>query len=104
MTYKGIISVLMFSDDEIEARILLKLAKRGKWGGAHTSFDNVKKGWNERDLGKHGIKRVYEITKDLIRQGFILSKPTHYGLEISLNPKKSAEIEQIIKRFYPKEE
>ena len=50
MTYKGIISVLMFSDDEIKARILLKLAKRGKWGGAHTSFDNLKKGWSVRDL------------------------------------------------------
>lgn len=103
MTYKGIISVLMFSDEEIRARILLKLAKRGKWGGAHTSFDNIKKGWNERDLGKHGMKRVQDIIKDLIREGFILSKPTHYGLEISLNPKKSTEIEHIINRFYPKE-
>ncbi len=93
----------MFPDDEIKARILLKLAKRGKWGGAHTSFDNIQKGWNERDLGKHGTKRVQENTKDLIRGGFILSKPTHYGLEISLNPRKSSEIEYIIKKLYPKE-
>ncbi len=94
----------MISDDEIKARILLKLAKRGKWGGAHTSFDNIKKGWNERDLGKHGMKKVYEVAKVLIKEDFVLSKPTHYGLEISLNPKKSTEVEQIIKRFYPKEE
>jgi hypothetical protein len=93
----------MFSDDEMQARILLKLAKRGKWGGAHTSFDNVKKGWNVRDLGKPGMKRVLEITKDLIREGLLLSKPTHYGLEISLNSGKSEEIEQIIKKFYPKD-
>jgi len=93
----------MFSDDEIRARILLKLAKRGKWGGAHTSFDNVKKGWNVRDLGKHGIKRVFDITKDLIKEGLILSKPTHYGLEVSLNPRTSTDIEQIIKKFYPEE-
>lgn len=98
------ISVLMFSDDEIKARILLKLAKRGKWGGAHTSFDNIKKGWNERDLGKHGMKKVYDVAKSLIKENFVLSKPTHYGLEVSLNPKKSIEIEQIIKRFYPNEE
>jgi hypothetical protein len=103
MTYKGIISVLMLSDDEIKARILLKLAKRGKWGGAHTSFDNLKKGWNVRDLGKQGMKRVQKITKDLVREGFVLSKPTYYGLEVSLNPMKSVEIEQIVKKFYPKE-
>jgi hypothetical protein len=93
----------MFSYEEIKTRILLKLAKRGKWGGAHTSFDNLKKGWNVRDLGKEGMKGVQKITKDLIREGFILSKPTHYGLEISLNSERSAEIEQIIKKFYPKE-
>jgi hypothetical protein len=93
----------MFSDDEVKARILLKLAKRGKWGGAHTSFDNLKKGWSIRDLGKDGMKRVQKITKELIKEGFVLSKPTYYGLEISLNPRRSAEIEQIIKKFYPKE-
>jgi hypothetical protein len=93
----------MFSDEEVKARILLKLAKRGKWGGAHTSFDNLKKGWNDRDLGKHGIKKVQEISRRLIREGFVISKPTSYGLEISLNPKKSAEIEQIIKKSYPEE-
>jgi hypothetical protein len=81
----------------------LKLAKRGKWGEAHTSFDNIKKGWNMRDLGKEGIKRVQKITKDLIRGGFVLGKSTYYGLEVSLNPRRSAEIEQIVKKFYPKE-
>jgi hypothetical protein len=93
----------MFSDGEIRARILLKLAKRGKWGGAHTSFDNLEKGWNLRDLGKHGMKGVQKIAKELIREGFVLSKPTHYGLEVSLNPRMSAQIEQIIKKFYPEE-
>ena len=103
MTYKGIISVLMFSDEQVKARILLKLAKRGKWGGAHTSLDNLKKGWNDRDLGKHGIKKVQEISRELIRKGFVISKPTSYGMEISLNSKRSTEIEQIIKKFYPEE-
>jgi len=91
----------MFSDEEIKARILLKLAKRGKWGGAHTSFDNLEKGWNVRDLGKGGMRRVQKITKDLVKTGFVVSKPTSYGLQISLNPRRSAETEQIIKKFYP---
>ena len=90
----------MFSDEEVEVRIFLKLDKRGKWGGAHTSMDIIKKGWNIRDLGKEGLKRVDKITKDLIRKGFILSKPTSYGLEVSLNHKFSQEIITIIRKYF----
>jgi hypothetical protein len=91
----------MFSDEEIAARILLKLAKRGKWGGAHTSFENLKSGWSIRDLGKDGLERVKRVGKELIKKGFILSKITSYRLEVSLNPKLSKEIEDEIKKFYP---
>ncbi|MBI2546895.1 MAG: hypothetical protein HYW23_00415 [Candidatus Aenigmarchaeota archaeon] len=90
----------MFSDDEVEIRILLKLDKRGKWGGAHTSVDNLKKGWNIRDLGKEGSKRVDKLTRELIRRGLILSKPTSYGLEISLNPRFSHEIRALIQKYF----
>lgn len=90
----------MFSDAEVEVRIILKLHKRGKWGGAHTSVDNVKKGWNIRDLGKEGLKRVDKLTKELIRKGFIVSKPTSYGLEISLNPRLSEEIITLIQKYF----
>ena len=92
----------MFSEEEVVVRIFLKLDKRGKWGGAHTSIDNVKKGgWNVRDLGKEGLKRVDNVTKELIRKGFILSKPTSYGLEISLNPRLSQEINLLIRKYFP---
>lgn len=90
----------MFSDEEVKVRILLKLSKRGKWGGAHTSVDNIKKGWNIRDLGKEGLKKVDQITKELIRKGVILSKPTSYGLEVSLNPRFSQEIIALIRRYF----
>ncbi|MBI2543593.1 MAG: hypothetical protein HYW24_05420 [Candidatus Aenigmarchaeota archaeon] len=90
----------MFSDEEVEVRILLKMDKRGKWGGAYTSVDNIKKGWNIRDIGKEGLKRVDKLTKELIRKGFILSKPTSYGLEVSLNPRFSQEIISLIRKYF----
>lgn len=53
----------MFSDEEILARIILKLYKHGKWGASHTSSENLKKGFSMRDLGKGGAKHVDKIGK-----------------------------------------
>ena len=90
----------MVSDEEIKAIILLKLHKRGNWGGSHTAFDNLKKGWKDADLGKHGLKRVEKMAKELIRQGLIVPKPTHYGLHVSLNPRENATVISIMKKFF----
>lgn len=91
----------MFSDEQIKAIILLKLHKRGNWEGSHTAFDNLKKGWKDTDLGKHGVKRVEKLTKELIRQGLILSKPTHYGLQVSLNSRQNEAIIAFMRKFFP---
>ncbi len=91
----------MFSDDQVRATILFKLHKRGNWGGSHTAFENLKKGWKDADLGKHGLKRVEKLTKELVRQGLITPKPTHYGLQVSLNPRQSDIIIGILRRFFP---
>ena len=74
------------TDEQIAARILQKLHRRGNWGASHTSFENVKKGFTQRDVGKRGAKRVDKIAMDLIKKGLVVSKPTGYGLEVSLNP------------------
>lgn len=89
----------MLSDDEIKAAILFKLHKRGNWGGSHTAFDNLKKGFKDTDLGKHGAKRTDKLAKELIRQGLIIPKPTHYGLQVSLNPRQSETIIEFMRRF-----
>lgn len=91
----------MLSDDEIKATLLLKLHKRGNWGASHTAFDNLHKGFKEANLGKQGIKQIETITKDLIRQGWIIPKPTGYGLQIALNPRENQTIISFIKRFFP---
>lgn len=90
-----------FSDEQIKAIILFKLYKRGNWGGSHTAFDNLKKGWKDADLGKHGLKRVEKQAKELIREGLIIPKPTHYGLQASLNSRQYAAIIVLMKKFFP---
>ena len=91
----------MISDEKIKVAILLKLYKRGNWGHSHTSFENIKKGFNQRDLGKSGLKRVNKMAKELMRQRIILAKPTHYGLELSLNPRMHRKICEIIEENFP---
>lgn len=91
----------MLSENQIKATILFKLHKRGNWGASHTAFDNIKKGFNERDFGKHGAKIVEKIAKALIRKGLIITKPTHYGIQVSLNPGQSDRIIAIMKAYFP---
>ena len=91
----------MISDEEIRAAILLKLYKRGNWGASHTAFDNLKNGFKLQELGKQGSKRIDKIGKDLIREGLIIPKPTHYGLQVSLNPRQHEKIISTIKKILP---
>lgn len=90
----------MFSDDEIKARIILKLHRHGKWGASHTSFENLKKGFNMRDLGKDGAKRIDKIGKEMVKVGLIMSHPTSYGKEVSLNPRFSQELIAMMKKIF----
>ncbi|MDG6943355.1 MAG: hypothetical protein JRM94_04700 [Nitrososphaerota archaeon] len=91
----------MLSDDEIKASILFKLHRRGNWGASHTAFDNLQKGFRDADLGKHGGKRLDKLARELIRLGWVLSHPTGYGLQVSLNPRRNEEITAFMKRFFP---
>ena len=63
----------------LKATILKKLKRRGKWGGAHTSFDILVKG-----IPKHLRREAKEVATKLIKDGLLRSKPTSYGLEVSL--------------------
>ena len=91
----------MLSDDQIKATILFKLYKRGNWGGSHTAFDNLRKGFKDSELGKGGLKRVEKMARELVRVGLIIPKPTSYGLKVSLNPRQNEIIIAIMKRHFP---
>ena len=71
--------------------ILRKLYRRRIIGGKHTAVEHLTKG-----LPKHIAGEAKEAVNELIKEGFILSKPTSYGLQVSLNPEKIGEIENII--------
>ena len=91
----------MISDDKIKAVILFKLHKRGNWEASHTAFDNLKKGFKDEDLESHGGRGVEKMAKELVRQRLIITKPTHYGLQVSLNPRESQTIMEFMRRFFP---
>lgn len=83
-------------NEEIKARLLFSLARHRKWGESHTAFENVFRQFKTASLGKAGMKMAKDAYDDLKKEGFIIEKPTGYGLQVSLNPKKSQEIKKII--------
>jgi len=83
------------SSAEDEAKILYKLMRLGKWEHAHTSVDNLVKGFP-----KHKRGDVKKLIPKLIKRGFLHVKPTAYGREVSLNVDKKKEIEEIIARHF----
>ena len=85
------------SDGHLQAEMLLNLVRKNCYGGKHTAAENMFRGLDNRRLGKEGLKRARNLANDLIKQGLILTKPTHYGLQVSLNPRKSQEIKKLIK-------
>ena len=84
----------MEEGDEIRKFILRKLTRRRIWMHKHTSIHNLQKGLPDRLRSGKEVKKVID---NLLKQGFLISKPTNYGLEVSLNIKKKREIEEIIR-------
>lgn len=77
----------------IRAIILRKLFRRRVIGGKHTAFENIMSG-----IPGHLTGDAKKAAEEMIKEGLINSKPTSYGLQISLNPEKIDEIMQIIEK------
>ena len=71
--------------------VLKKLYRHRVIGGKHTAIEHLTHG-----LPKHVVGEAKDAVKKLIKEGLVLTKPTSYGLQVSLNPEKIAEIERII--------
>lgn len=82
-----------FSQEVIKARLLYHLRRKEVIGNVHTHFDTLKRGFPT-----HLGKEVEKIAKDLIKEGWLIAKPTSYGLQVSLNKDKLEEIEDFIQR------
>ena len=84
---------MAFDEDKIKATILYHLRRKKVIGGVHTPFDTLRRGFPSH-LGKD-IKKIAE---ELIKKGYIITKPASYGLQVSLNKEKLQEIEAFIKK------
>jgi len=76
----------------LKAQILKKLRRHGYWGGRHTAFDDLTKG-----IPKHLRGQAKDAAEELIIGEFLLPKQTGYGLHVSLNPQKKADIDNLIR-------
>jgi hypothetical protein len=72
-------------------RILQRLDGMGKWGGYHTEFAHLPRGFagNDRALAQ-------EVGEALLEAGLLAEKPSVGQRHVYLNPRKAAEIRKLI--------
>jgi len=75
----------------IARRILQRLDGMGKWGGYHTDFAHLARGFagNERALAQ-------EVGEALLEAGLLAEKPSVGQRHVFLNPRRAAEIHRLI--------
>ncbi|MBS3062950.1 MAG: hypothetical protein J4203_03685 [Candidatus Diapherotrites archaeon] len=71
--------------------ILNKMVRKNLWGGKHLDYELIAHG-----LPKDQRKDVEEELDKLVKEGLIVPKPAHYGLQVSLNVHRKADIERIV--------
>jgi hypothetical protein len=77
----------------IARRILQRLAGMGKWGGYHTDFRHLARGFagNDRALAD-------EVGEALLQSGLLAEKPSVGQRHVFLNPRRAADIHGLIER------
>jgi hypothetical protein len=78
--------------DDYHRQIVRNLYNRRKIGNSHTHREQALGRLLEED-GKRANKSLDE----LIKQGFVINKPTSYGNQVSLNPKRLKDIRDMLK-------
>ena len=75
----------------VARRILQRLAGMGKWGGYHTDFAHLARGFagNERALAQ-------EVGEALIQSGVLAEKPSVGQRHVFLNPRRAADIHRFV--------
>ena len=75
----------------VARRILQRLDGMGKWGGYHTDFAHLARGFagNERALAQ-------EVGEALLEAGLLAEKPSVGQRHVFLNPRRAAEIRKLI--------
>ena len=78
---------------KIARRILQRLDGMGKWGGYHTEFAHLPRGFagNQRALAQ-------DVGEALLTAGLLAEKPSVGQRHVFLNPRRAAEIRALIER------
>ncbi len=85
--------VIMEERQIIKIFMVRKLYRLRMWKHKHTNVNNLPKGLSNELRNSKEVRKAIE---ELLKERILLSKPTHYGLEISLNPEMIKEIHQMI--------
>ncbi|MBI4146431.1 hypothetical protein HY489_03780, partial [Candidatus Woesearchaeota archaeon] len=85
---------MLWTKELIKGKILYKLARKEKYEESHTAVENLSKGFP-----KHLAGKAKEAIEELIKENIILSKPTNYGLQVSINVDKNEIVELLIEQF-----
>ena len=71
-------------EEDIKRFILRKMLRQRMWMHKHTNINNLPKGLSNELRVSREVKRAIE---DLLKEQILLSKPTHYGLEVRVPSK-----------------
>jgi hypothetical protein len=72
-------------------RILQRLDGMGKWGGYHTAFDHLARGFAGNDR-----KLAFAVGEELVAAGLLAEKPSVGQRHVCLNPRRAGEIRRLI--------
>jgi len=75
----------------VARRILQRLDGMGKWGGYHTAFDHLARGF-----AGHDRALAYEVGEALLEAGLLEQKPSVGQRHVYLSPKRSGDIRRLI--------
>jgi hypothetical protein len=75
----------------VARRILQRLDGMGKWGGYHTAFDHLARGF-----AGHDRALAYAVGEALLESGLLEQKPSVGQRHVYLSPKRSGDIRRLI--------
>jgi hypothetical protein len=75
----------------VARRILQRLDGMGKWGGYHTAFDHLARGF-----AGHDRALAYDVGEALLEAGLLEQKPSVGQRHVYLSPKRSGDIRRLI--------
>jgi hypothetical protein len=85
-----------FSEEEIRATVLYKLARRGCWGERYLPLDSLVN-WLGKRVKRDG-RVVRRAVSSLKADGYVMFHKK--GKTISLNPKVKGEVIAIVRKFF----